>query len=634
MQTTNVLVSSLFGNEIQYIIPLFQRHYVWDEENQWQPLWEDIEKKVSRRFFDESTGKGFTQHFTGAIVVQQRVTDVNEVKKYEIIDGQQRLTTFQIILCVLRDICKEKEYDDILGRIERHLLNEDYDSNDEQYKLIPTAYDRNTFISLIVRGTDNSSWFIRSAYRFFHRKIADYVGDDKKKMQMLLRSILEDFALVQILLDSDDEPEKIFESLNMLRKELLQFDLLRNNLFLRARVEEDRDQLYEEYWEHFEKPYWEEKETVARRKITRSELFLQHFIMAKLGVEKADKPFNTYQNEYQKKEIKEKGVRYQLSELKKFSETYEELVNCSPDSEIGKSMLFYRTFDITTLHPFILFVINELEVSGSELSKVLRILECYTVRRLLCIKTSATRNYTKLFSRLIRELKGKIFNLHEFINLLSKETADAYKYPDDMEVEKYLMPSWRASDVTDKVRRYILYRIELRKRKENQLLERGTLDFDSNLTLEHIMPQKWKTTWHLPIIVDESSGCETEKTIMYEGMFTDEYKEEYSISLSTPLTHKDGLIYESYESILNLAQERDIYLHSIGNLTLVTSRHNASLSNDTFSNKREKLFENSTLVLNKEVYKEKTWDIWEIEVRAGEMFTLFCKIWPSLEHFK
>ncbi len=626
METTNVLVSSLFGNEIQYIIPLFQRHYVWDEENQWQPLWEDIKEKVNRRV-SEDTDKRSTQHFTGAIVIQQKGTDVNEVNKYEIIDGQQRLTTFQIILCVLRDICEEHGYDDILGRAERHIRNEeDYDSNDDQYKLIPTAYDRNTFISLIDKESDNSSWYIRQAYSFFRSKIVDYVDNDKKKIQILFRSILEDFALVQIRLDPDDQPEKIFESLNARGKELLQFDLLRNNLFLRARVEDNRDQLYKDYWEHFEKPYWEETETVARRKITRSELFFQHFIMAKIGEENVTPLFNVYQ----RKVIGNKSVLSDLIELKKYSQTYQELIDCSSDSEIGQSMLFYRTFDITTLHPFILFVINELEVSGSDLSKILRILESYTVRRLLCIRRSATRNYTKLFSRLIRELKGKNFNLEDFIDLLSNEKADATKCPDDYEVENFLMPSWRASEVDENILRYILYRIELMKRKENRFIETtDILDFDKGLTLEHILPQRWETTWYLPLVEEDDDG---NSRVMYEDLFTDEYKEEHN-QYNRLLPHEDGLIYESYKPALELAKERNTYLHSIGNLTLVTGRHNASLSNDTFPNKREKLYNNSLLVLNREVCEQNTWDTSEIWTRAEEMYKLFCKIWPSLEHF-
>ena len=295
METTTVLVSSLFGNEVQYIIPLFQRHYVWNEANQWLPLWEDIEEKVSQRVSVESTNERSTHHFTGAIVIQQRGTHVNEVKKYEIIDGQQRLTTFQIILCALRDICQEREYEGILGKIERHIRNEFYNSNEEQYKLIPTEYDRDTFISLVDNGSVNSSRLIQQAYQFFRNKIDDVVNTDEKQIQTLLRSILEDFALVQIRLDPDDQPEKIFESLNARGEPLLQFDLLRNNLFLKARVEENRDQLYQDYWKHFENPYWEGTITVARKKITLSELFFQHFIMAKIGLENVTPLFNTYQ---------------------------------------------------------------------------------------------------------------------------------------------------------------------------------------------------------------------------------------------------------------------------------------------------------------------------------------------------
>ncbi len=631
METTNVLVSSLFGNEIQYIIPLFQRHYVWDKENQWQPLWEDIKEKVSRRI-SEDTDKRSTQHFTGAIVIQQMGTHVNEVNKYEIIDGQQRLTTFQIILCALRDICEEHGYDDIQGRTERHIRNEeDYVSNDDQYKLIPTEYDRNTFISLIDKELDNGSWLIQQAYRFFYREISDYVGDDKKKIQILFRSILEDFALVQIRLDPDDQPEKIFESLNARGKELLQFDLLRNNLFLRARVEENRDILYKDYWKHFENPYWEKTKTVARKKITLSELFFQHFLMAKLGEENVTPLFNVYQKDIVKRN---KGVRFELNDLKKYSETYQELIDCSPNSEIGQSMIFFDTFDVTTLHPFILFAINELEVSRFDLSKILHILESYTVRRLLCFKPIGTKNYTKLFSRLIRELKGKSFHLADFTNLLSEEKADSTRCPTDSEVEEFLKYT---KGINKNTIRYILYRIELIMREENQFLETERLDFGKSLTLEHIMPEKWTATWNLPKLkYNKDRELEMlEKTLMYKDMFSNEFKAN-NPNWETELNHeslKQGLADKSLDITLDYAMYRNWVLHSIGNLTLVTGRHNSSLSNNAFPRKKESLFQNSLLILNKEVCEYETWDCIQINKRATEMFTLFCKIWPSLEHF-
>lgn len=253
MQPTNVNVRALFGNKVQYRIPLFQRHYVWSMEDQWQPLWEDIEEKSNRRLLQQKRDN-FT-HFTGAIVIQQKPTNVDEVPKYEIIDGQQRLTTFQVILCALRDICATLEFNDIAEEVKSYTLNTGMLSHiykDEQYKLIPTESE----------GADLSDrkGRIQLAYDYFKLQIRSYAVGDRGKLLSLLHSILNDFGLVQISIDSDDESELIFESLNGRGKSLLQFDLLRNNLFLRTRKsEENRDTLYHKYWSHFETDFWEKK---------------------------------------------------------------------------------------------------------------------------------------------------------------------------------------------------------------------------------------------------------------------------------------------------------------------------------------------------------------------------------------
>ena len=93
MDTTSVDIDTLFSREIQFIIPLFQRHYVWTEEEQWEPLWGDIEGKVRQRLSNEHQEQHFL-HFTGAIVIQQKTKNVGEVRQYEIIDGQQRFNDF------------------------------------------------------------------------------------------------------------------------------------------------------------------------------------------------------------------------------------------------------------------------------------------------------------------------------------------------------------------------------------------------------------------------------------------------------------------------------------------------------------------------------------------------------------
>ena len=630
MQTTDILVRALFDRDVQYIIPLFQRHYVWDEENQWAPLWEDITKRA-----DQNLSGSQTSHFTGAIVVHQKLTNLDEVPKFEIIDGQQRLTTFQIILCALRDRClclkpEDPKSGEIAKQADRYILNQEIwtsDITDEEYKLVPTEYDRDSFQALVKGRTDQSSGNIKDAYDYFKKKIISDVGTDQDKMRNLFNSLRGSFGFVQILLDSDDEPERIFESLNARGKPLLQFDLLRNHLFMRARIEEDKDELYRDYWQHFESPYWENEVRVGRSRITLSELFFQHFLIAKLGEENVTPLFNVYQRNL----TREQNVKYELSELKRYSEVYQELTDCSPDSEIGQAMLFYKTFDITTVHPFILFIRNELKVSDTDLSEVLRILESYTMRRLLCFKLTATKSYTQFFSRVIEQMKGNRFNLENFINLLSDEEAKASMWPTDSEVRTFL--NLGADVVNKKVIRYILYRIELMKRKSNRLLETGTLVFDNKLTLEHIMPEKWQRTWSLPLGMEDDNTpvFESEERIYYQDLFLNEYRANNPEWETHP--SKDGLADEAYDIPFFIAESRDKLLQPIGNLTLATGRHNSKMSNKPFSEKKASLFRNSLLVLNKEISGNTIWDVPQISRRTEDLFTHFCSIWPSAEDF-
>ena len=629
LHTKEVEVIELFNSDVQYIIPLFQRHYVWDREEQWAPLWEDIKKKASHRLSESQTQQ--FPHFTGAIVIQQKQTNVNEVKKYEIIDGQQRLTTFQIVLCALRDVCTLYGFDDIRRETDRYILYQGIlldGSENERYKLIPTVFDRTSFISLADERVDDSSGQISLTYIHFKFWIEDFVDGNRNKALSLFHSILNDFGFVQILLDEGDEPERIFESLNARAKSLLQFDLLRNNLFLRARIEQDRDRLYREYWGHFENPYWEQEITFGREKMTLSERFFQHFLMARLGEVNVKPLFNVYQEQLAGNE----GVEHELSELKHYSEIYQEMTDCSPDFEIGQAMTFYKTFSITSLHPFILFAINELRRSGSDLSLVFQILESYTMRRLLC-DTSGAKNYNRLFSKLIQRLKGRRFDVRNFLKLLSDEKAPANRWPGDGEVSNTM-----DSFVTDtKANRYILYRIELKKREENPSLENSDLGFDSSFSLEHIMPITWENTWSLPLLGDgDPSGgfyplYDCKERVLYENLFHDEYRQNNPEWKTNP--SEEGLVDESYKSALTAAAFRNEDLHQIGNLTLVTGSLNSSLSNRPFSEKKAGLFQNSLLVLNREICEYDTWDIPQIQQRTGDLCDYFCSIWPSAESF-
>lgn len=633
METSKIAVGSLFSGKIQFKIPLFQRHYVWDREGQWQPLWEDIKEKSERRLSDPQ--KDALSHFTGVIVVQRINTLPGQVEKFQIIDGQQRLTTFQIILCALRNICKQQNFDDLAETIEDdYLLNKGkLIEGEDKYKLIPTDFDKDSLLN-IVDGDDKASSSnkdkIHDAYKYFQTAIQEYAGNDKKKIDSLYEAVLGDFGLVQILIDKgkDDAPEIIFESLNARGKNLLEFDLIRNNLFMRT-SDNDRDALYEKYWKHFETENWEKEVGVGKNKLALSELFLQHFLMAKLGEHDVSPLFRTYQRRYRVNLSENQEIEHELAELHRYSEKYRIITDCDARTDIGSLMRFYKIFDITSLHPFILYLLNDSGLDDSKKSKddillTFRILESYTIRRMLCTR-NGLKNYNQFFSGIIRELisKKSKFSVREFARTLSDQETDTNKWPNNHDVKTSLSGSW-ISIVTSKtaaknIMRYILYRIELRMREQSRFPETDDLPF-GQFTLEHIMPHKWEENWLLP------NG---NSFLSRKNLYSKELEPWELLSLG-----KEHLANPAYLWAHELAVKRDASLQNIGNLTIVTKGLNSSMNNDSYDAKRENLFSNSTLMLNKEISKSASWDVKEIEERGDLLYEKFCQIWRDSKWFE
>ena len=99
--TSSMTYRQIMGNGIKYEIPKFQRDYTWETEH-WDDLWQDVLQLVSNEE---------TEHYMGYLVLQ-----TTDNKNYQIIDGQQRLTTMSIIILAvlkcLEDLVKsdiEKE---------------------------------------------------------------------------------------------------------------------------------------------------------------------------------------------------------------------------------------------------------------------------------------------------------------------------------------------------------------------------------------------------------------------------------------------------------------------------------------------------------------------------------------------
>lgn len=107
MQPTTQTIHEIFEKERCYTVPLFQRAYVWTLEDQWEPLWEDIERQARSCLIALKENRQVTtSHFLGAVVFNVAKVFGRGLARAEVIDGQQRLTTLQIFLAALRDFAK------------------------------------------------------------------------------------------------------------------------------------------------------------------------------------------------------------------------------------------------------------------------------------------------------------------------------------------------------------------------------------------------------------------------------------------------------------------------------------------------------------------------------------------------
>lgn len=143
MKTNTLSFRDLLQQDIRLLVPLYQRPYVWNEKDQWEPFWEDLRAIAEDLFHDRFR----RPHFLGAIVLEQVLTGTGEIQKRLVIDGQQRLTTSQIVLEAFHDLCHEFGADKPRQALAKMIRNDDpmTDGPDEIFKVWPTTVDQEAF---------------------------------------------------------------------------------------------------------------------------------------------------------------------------------------------------------------------------------------------------------------------------------------------------------------------------------------------------------------------------------------------------------------------------------------------------------------------------------------------------------
>jgi len=628
------ILEELFNKQIRFRIPVFQRHYVWNEQDQLMPLWEDFLNKYNER----QSKKKIHPHYTGSIVLFHENTTTSTLSSYSVIDGQQRLTTFQIFIAAFREVCRKHLNDEnLIKELDKFLFNEksfgDKDYELQKFKLEPTKFNKEIFNTIIsntyekvdellvlpvlseygighktYRQVAKNRNKLLGAYLFFYDQLNNLISENEGDLTELITQFLlvlkRDFQFVEIGLTQNDDPQMIFETMNGRGASLTETDLIRNYIFMRANSnQENLDKIYEKYWDEFDDPEskfkWHEKTSRGRYFESNLQFFVIDYLTLKLQSEiRYDQVFYFYKL-FVINQSNFLNVEQELEELNRYSKIFKRLVK--PEGNTPFDRLASRLLDmsISTIYPLILYIEGDSEITADNKNKIYSCLDSYITRRFLCGFT--TKNYNNVFLEYLKFL-NKSKDADAFKELLNSKTSETNLWPtDNILLEKLLeRPLYREEKGKSRSISNILLEVEqsIRGSKQEQVKF-----LNSGLTIEHLLPQNWFEYWPL------------------EGDAISE--DDFKISVHAVMTETDK--NGKYHKIEN----RNKMLHTIGNLTILTSSLNPSVSNSSFDIKKQEIGLQSTVILNTYFQDKPIWDEEQIQKRSQYLYDQIRKIWTA-----
>lgn len=591
MKADTVDLAAIFGKPVHYLVPLYQRPYVWTREDQWEPLWQDVQA-VADRQLDDVPGNDAIPHFLGAVVLEQALVGSGMIEARTVIDGQQRLTTLQLLIAAARSLALERELDGPRQMFEKLLFNEGFlvKRGGDELKVLPTQRDRVPFRESIGDGVVASSGGHRmhEAYRFFRSAVLDWAGDGAdaeeftRRLEALSSVIWKRLALVTIDLDPGDNAQIIFETLNARGTPLLAGDLVKNHLFQSATLQgADIDPLYEQYWKVLDTDWWREEIQQGRLRRPRLDTFLNHWLAMSSGSEVVSHQLFPEFKRYLAAGSKQASDV--LADLARYGAVYESFEHEPVATDLGRFLYRLNTMEVTTAYPALLWLLGPEGIEDPADRRVaLAGIESWLVRRMLTRQT--TKNYNTVFLALLKSVRdsararGARPNGSDVVDYLAGLTGESQFWPTAAAVRSSLQ-TLPAYTVFPRARlRMVLEALE--GGLYTGLTEKVVLPND--LTIEHVLPQEWSTHWPLPESADPFQG----------------------------------------------RLERDAAKHRLGNLTLVTGRLNPKMSNAPWPEKQASLREHSVMRISTDIRNAMSWDETEIAERSERLADVAVAVWP------
>jgi uncharacterized protein with ParB-like and HNH nuclease domain len=568
----------------EYIVPYFQRGYVWEESN-WDELLDGFENSK--------------KNFLGSLVFKHLKNNTGEIPQILVIDGQQRLTTLSILIKALYDSFP----DQIKINIENHVrlllfYKKDPTSAKFDVKIQHSKIDSESFkkvIELYFDSTDDQFLNIENSkivycYKYFLKRLSKRSEEENKK---IFNKLLNESNKILVLIDLDDseDEQQIFDTINSSGVQLDPSDIIKNSLFQKmiGRLNNKSlvEELYADYWEDTflsDKDtieFWEKEKVTGRIKRNNIQV-LFHSVAIIKNIYNADENYlselsNVYKIHFEKLQT-ELEYKNLLKDIKEYATIYEENLI----TEVGafffkdyEKRLFYilNTLEFTTFHPLLLFLYKN---HPDNLEKYFWDLELLIIRKMIAKET--TKNYNKL-------------------------CGDFISNPDSIRSEVASIDNQKIinglKDISNKSARVLLFLIELHRRSKDQRYD--LLALADKYTLEHIMPQNWKAHW-----------------------------------TSIPVKHNpDG----SQMSPEVARHDREQKIYWIGNMTLLTGSLNSSLKNFHFEKKmngegkKKGIKDYASLQITRSdivdpfLSGNTTWDEFSIETRTKNLTDEILNIW-------
>ena len=511
MQVGTLSIQHLFEKDVIYHVPLYQRPYVWKEEEQWQPLWEDL-RRIAELLI---AGKQPRAHFLGASVQDRPPVPPGQIETRLLIDGQQRLTTIQLFLKAFKDAIAGAEDKRYGFAIEKLIGNNHPLSTKpfEKFKVWPTNADRADFQRVLETSgreglvKDYGARFnaksiqrnIPDAYLFFHRTITEWLdepegGTKEGKIAALYSAIRDSVRLVVIDLDEKDDAQLIFETLNARGTPLLAADLVKNSLLNELQsMGQNAETAYQTYWQHFDEgsDFWRAEVGRGNAKRARIETFLQHVLALMTGQEISAGHLYTAYRDFAA-DGKAGSAIDQLKDFLKYGRIYRKLQEGCGNQRARLFLERLNAMDVGTAYPFLLKLFDILGNDDEKLVQVIQDIELFLVRRMVC--RLSTRGYNRVFLSLVGALDATPKDIAARVRQqLARGLAEFERWPDDAE----FATAWRGNALYENLTRprlrLVLEALEFGMRSEFA----ETLVVPKNLTVEHVLPQSWEDHWPL-----------------------------------------------------------------------------------------------------------------------------------------